>query len=145
MTKVTEQEQYIEFAIESEQYAIRIEDIHEIIKMQTITEIPNAMHYVKGVINLRGKIVPVISLRNLFNLDEKQYSKNTRIVVVHHLEESVGIIVDRVNKVTTFSDIQLPPDRVGGIDGNFFVGIGLNEGGLAGILQLDQVLLHEQE
>jgi purine-binding chemotaxis protein CheW len=145
MIKVTEQEQYIEFAIESEQYAIRIEDIHEIIKMQSITEIPNGMHYVKGVINLRGKIVPIISLRNLFNLDEKEYSKNTRIVVVHHQEESVGIIVDRVNKVTTFSDIQLPPDRVGGIDGNFFVGIGLTEGGLAGILQLDHVLLHEQE
>jgi purine-binding chemotaxis protein CheW len=145
MVQVTEQEQYIEFVIESEQYAIRIEDIHEIIKMQSITQIPNVMHYVKGVINLRGKIVPVISLRNLFNLDEKEHSKNTRIVVVHHQEEAVGIIVDRVNKVTTFSDIQQPPDRVAGIDGNFFVGIGLTEGGLAGILQLDQVLLHEQE
>jgi purine-binding chemotaxis protein CheW len=144
MIKATEQEQYIEFGIEDEQYAIRIEDIHEIIKMQSVTEIPNVMHYVKGVINLRGKIVPVISLRNLFNLEEKKYTKDTRIVVVHHQEESVGIVVDRVNKVTTFSDIQQPPDRVGGIDGNFFVGIGLTAEGLAGILQLDHVLLHEQ-
>jgi purine-binding chemotaxis protein CheW len=141
--QVTEQEQYIEFAIESEQYAIRIQDIHEIIKIQDITQIPNVKPYVKGVINLRGKIVPVISLRNLFDLEEKEESKNTRIVVVHHQEDTVGIIVDSVNKVTTFSDIQPPPDRVGGIDGNYFVGIGLTENGLVGILKLDEVLVHE--
>jgi purine-binding chemotaxis protein CheW len=141
--QVTEQEQYVEFGIESEQYAIRIQDIHEIIKIQDITQIPNVKHYVKGVINLRGKIVPVISLRNLFQLEEKEYSKYTRIVVVHHQEDTVGIIVDSVNKVTTFSDIQPPPDRVGGIDGNFFVGIGLTDNGLVGILKLDEVLVHE--
>ncbi|KIL40806.1 chemotaxis protein CheW [Gordoniibacillus kamchatkensis] len=141
--QVTEQEQYIEFGIGNERYAIRIQDIHEIIKMQDITHIPNVMPYVKGVINLRGKIVPVISLRHLFGLDQETDSKNTRIVVVNHQEDTVGIIVDRVNKVTTFSDIQLPPDRVGGIDGNFFVGIGLTGGGLVGILKLDTVLLHE--
>jgi purine-binding chemotaxis protein CheW len=138
-------EQYIEFGIENEQYAIRIQDIHEIIKIQDITQIPNVKHYVKGVINLRGKIVPVISLRNLFQLEEKAYSRTTRIIVVHHQEDTVGIIVDRVNKVTTFSDIQAPPDRVGGIEGNFFVGIGLTAGGLVGILKLDEILLHEQE
>jgi purine-binding chemotaxis protein CheW len=141
--QATEQEQYIEFAIESEQYAIRIQDIHEIIKIQDITQIPNVKSYLKGVINLRGKIVPVISLRNLFDLEEKEQSKNTRIVVVHHQEDTVGIIVDSVNKVTTFSDIQPPPDRVGGIEGNYFVGIGLTDNGLVGILKLDEVLVHE--
>jgi purine-binding chemotaxis protein CheW len=141
--QVTQQDQYVEFGIESEQYAIRIQDIHEIIKIQDITQIPNVKLYVKGVINLRGKIVPVISLRNLFQLEEKEYSKNTRIVVVHHRDDTVGIIVDSVNKVTTFSDIQPPPDRVGGIDGNFFVGIGLTDNGLVGILKLDEVLVHD--
>jgi purine-binding chemotaxis protein CheW len=141
--QVTDQEQYVEFGIENEQYAIRIQDIHEIIKIQDITQIPNVLPYVKGVINLRGKIVPVISLRNLFQLDEKEYTKTTRIVVVHHKEDTVGIIVDRVNKVATFSDFQAPPTRVGGIDGNFFVGIGVTESGLVGILKLDEVLLHE--
>jgi purine-binding chemotaxis protein CheW len=141
--QVTGQKQYVEFGIESEQYAIRIQDIHEIIKIQDITQIPNVKLYVKGVINLRGKIVPVISLRNLFQLEEKDYSKHTRIVVVHHQEDTVGIIVDSVNKVTTFSDIQPPPDCAGGIDGNFFVGIGLTDNGLVGILKLDEVLVHE--
>lgn len=139
------QQQYIEFAIEREQYAIEIQDIHEIIKMQDITEIPNVRPYVKGVINLRGKIVPVISLRSLFSLGEKEYTRTTRIIVVHHQEDTVGIIVDRVNKVTTFSDIQPPPERVGGIDGNYFVGIGLTTSGLVAILKLNEVLLREQE
>jgi purine-binding chemotaxis protein CheW len=141
--QVTAEEQYVEFGIDIEEYAIRIQDIHEIIKIQDITQIPNVMPYVKGVINLRGKIVPVISLRNLFQLTEKEYSKHTRIVVVRHQEDTVGIIVDRVSKVTTFSDIQPPPERVGGIDGNYFVGIGLTQSSLVGILKLDQVLVHE--
>ncbi|CAH1206778.1 Chemotaxis protein CheW [Paenibacillus plantiphilus] len=143
--QATGQEQYIEFAIEKEQYAIRIQDIHEIIKIQDITAIPNVTPYVKGVINLRGKIVPVISLRKLFELPDKDHSRTTRIIVVHHREDTVGIIVDRVNKVATFSDIQLPPERVGGVDGNYFVGIGITVGGLVGILKLDEVLLREQE
>ncbi|MEF2968983.1 chemotaxis protein CheW [Paenibacillus sp. M1] len=137
------QDQYIEFGIEQEQYAIRIQDIHEIIKIQEITAIPNVREYVKGVINLRGRIVPVISLRCLFGSEEAEYTKSSRIVVIHHREEAVGIIVDRVNKVTTFSDIQPPPERVGGVQGGFFTGIGLAESGLVGILRLDEVLLHE--
>lgn len=141
--QASSQEQYIEFGIEQEQYAIRIQDIHEIIKIQEITAIPNVTDYVKGVINLRGRIVPVISLRCLFGSEEAEYTKSSRIVVIHHQEEAVGIIVDRVNKVTTFTDIQPPPERVGGVQGSFFTGIGLAESGLVGILRLDEVLLHE--
>jgi purine-binding chemotaxis protein CheW len=136
--------QYVEFGIAREQYAIPIQDIHEIIKIQDIMQIPNVLPYVKGIINLRGKIVPVLSLRHLFNIAEQGYTNTTRIVVVRYQEETVGIIVDSVNKVTTFSDIQPPPERVGDIDGNFFTGIGLSDRGLVGILKLDQVLLHEQ-
>ncbi|WP_239615610.1 chemotaxis protein CheW [Cohnella mopanensis] len=135
-------EQYIEFDIEQERYAIPIRDIHEIIKIQDITPIPNVTPYVKGVINLRGKIVPVVSLRHMLRFQEKDYSRTTRIIVVHHLEDTVGIIVDRVNQVTKFSDVQQPPERVGGIDVNYLVGIGIAQNGLVGILKLDEVLLH---
>lgn len=138
-----DQSQYVEFGVHQERYAIKIYDIHEIIKMQEITEVPNTRFYVKGVINLRGKVVPVLSLRSLFGLSEDEYTKTTRIVVVNHQEDTVGIIVDRVNKVTTFSDIQSPPERLGGVQGNYFLGIGLVEDGLVGILKLDEVLLRE--
>lgn len=141
--QVTGKEQYVEFGIENEQYAIRIQEIHEIIRMQEISPIPNMKEFVKGVINLRGKIVPVISLRYLFDMAEKEATKSSRIVVVHHQEEAIGIIVDYVNKVTTFSDIQLPPERVGGVNGGYFTGIGVADNGLVGILQLSEVLLHE--
>lgn len=139
----TGQDQYVEFSIGQENYAILISEIHEIIRMLDITEIPNSPAYVQGVINLRGKIVPVISLRSLFALESDVITKSTRIVVVNHVEESVGIIVDKVNKVTTFSDIQPPPDRVGGIKGSYFVGIGIGATELVGILKLDEVLLRE--
>jgi purine-binding chemotaxis protein CheW len=137
----TQTQQYVVLGIENEQYAIKIQEIHEIIKMQEITQIPNLRSYVKGVINLRGKIVPVINLRNFFRFDEKEYAKTTRIVVVRHLEETVGIIVDYVTKVTTFSDVQPPPEQVGGIKGNFFAGIGLTDSGVVGILKLNEVLI----
>ncbi|MFC6331585.1 chemotaxis protein CheW [Paenibacillus septentrionalis] len=133
--------QYVEFGIEDETYALKISDIQEIIKVQEMTEIPNCRSYVKGVINLRGKIVPIISLRLLFELKEDELTKASRIIVVNHKEEAVGIVVDRVNKVTTFPDIQPPPERIGGISGSYFTAIGVSESGLVGILKLNEVLL----
>jgi purine-binding chemotaxis protein CheW len=137
------QEQYIEMVLGKEHYAVKIEDIHEIIKMQSITDIPNCRDYVKGVINLRGKVVPVISLRHLFLMPEVEYTKATRIIVVKHQEESVGVIVDQVNKVSTYQEIQPTPERVGGVSGAYFIGIGIREGALVGILKMDEVLLQE--
>lgn len=134
-------EQYVEFGVGEECYAIRIADVHEIIKLQEITDIPNCHYYVRGVINLRGKIVPVISLRSLFALEEAPPTKATRIVVVTHANDAVGLIVDHVNQVALFSDIQPPPERVGGISGSYFVGIGITSDGLVGILKLDEVLI----
>jgi len=133
--------QYIEVGVANEWYAIKIYDIHEIIKMQDITEIPNTETHVKGVINLRGKIVPIISLRGRFGLEEEPYTKSTRIVVVNY-KEVVGIVVDRVNRVTMFDDIQPPPERIGGVDGEFFSGIGQTDQGLVSLLKLDHLLQH---
>ncbi|CCQ97166.1 putative chemotaxis protein CheW [[Clostridium] ultunense Esp] len=135
-----QQNQYIEVGIGKERYALKIYDIHEIIKMQDITEIPNSKPYVKGVINLRGKIVPIISLRNLFGLGEESYTKSTRIVVVNHANEMVGIVVDRVNQVTTITDIQPPPEKMGRVKGSFFSGIGHTQNGLVSILMMERVL-----
>lgn len=137
--------QYVEFGIGDERYALRIQDIYEIIKLQEITPIPHVRPYVKGVINLRGRIVPVISLRELFGMEEAAASKATRILIVNHLEDTVGIIVDNVNKVTTFEDIQPPPARFGGLEGHVFTGIGLAGDGLVGILRLYEVLVSDQE
>jgi purine-binding chemotaxis protein CheW len=134
-------EQFIEFGIVREHYALNIQEVQEIIKIQEITVVPNAAPYLKGVINLRGKIVPVISLSHLFNQVEEEITYLSRIIVVNYQGEAVGIMVDRVNKVTHFTDIQPNPDRVGGISGSYFSGIGLSVEGLVGILKLDELLL----
>lgn len=138
-----QQDKYIEMTVGDESYAVKILEIHEILKMQPITKIPHSRSYVRGVINLRGEVVPVFSLSNLIGLPEKPDTKATRIVVVNHKEESIGIIVDQVNKVTTFPDIQPPPEYVRGVSGAYFIGIGLRGEELIGILKLGEVLLHD--
>ncbi|MBJ6360284.1 chemotaxis protein CheW [Paenibacillus sp. GCM10012307] len=136
----SEQNQYVEFGMGSESYAILISDIHEIIRMQAITEIPDGPLYMKGVINLRGNIVPVISLRNLFMMEEAPYGKTTRIIVIKHREDALGIIVDRVNKVVRFQDIQTPLLQGGEMYGARISGIGIGPDMLVGILKLDELL-----
>ncbi|NMO95181.1 chemotaxis protein CheW [Paenibacillus lemnae] len=136
-------EQYIEFGIQQEKYAIRIQEIQEIVKMQEITPVPSMNSFVKGVINLRGKIIPVISLRRLFDLPDAEYTRSSRMIVVYHMDETIGIEVDYVNKVTRFPDVQLPGDQVGSVTGRYFAGIGMSDHGLTGILQLNDLLLQE--
>lgn len=132
--------QYVVLTLGREYYALRIYDIYEIIKMQKITEIPNSRSYLDGVINLRGKIIPVVSLRKRFGLPEVEPTKSSRIVVVNLAEEFVGIVVDSVTRVTKFADIQAPPEAVSGLEGGYFEGLGHAEEGLVSILKIDRVL-----
>lgn len=138
--ETTRQDKYVEVGIEQERYALGITDIHEIIRMQHITEIPMSRSYVKGVINLRGKIVPIISLRNRFGLPEEASTRSTRIVVVHQADEMVGIVVDRVIQVMTFADVQPLPEQAGSEQGSFFAGVGRTENGLVSVLKLDRLI-----
>jgi purine-binding chemotaxis protein CheW len=95
----------------------------------------------EGVTNIRGKIVPIISLRKRFQLGETSVVHKSRIVVVNHNGEMIGIVVDGVNRVLKFSDIQPSTEIVSGVDGSYFQGIGLTEEGLIGILNLEHVLV----
>jgi len=133
--------QHIQFQIGDETYAVAISDIREIIRMQEIREIPGVASYVRGVIHLRGSIVPVVSLRLLFGKRETEPGKQTRIIIVNHRSGTVGLIVDKVDSVVTFSDIQPPPEQTGSTAGVRFIGIGILRDALVGILKLDQVLI----
>ena len=133
------QQQYIEMGIGDEIYGVSIHDVHEIIKMPDITPLPNSKPYLLGVINLRGKIVPVICLRKRFGLQVAEYSKLTRIVVVNHNEENVGIVVDFVNQVTTFAEIQPPPERLVKAEQAFFAGIGFSARGMVNLINLNEL------
>ncbi|WP_379131168.1 chemotaxis protein CheW [Paenibacillus sp. sgz500958] len=132
--------QYVELGIGKERYAIPIHDIHEIIRIQEITQFPHTSVYVEGVINLRGKIVPVISLRKRFGFADEPNSKRTRIVVINRSDEKVGILVDHVNKVIRIHDAQDPPERLGTVSSAFFEGIGKSDNGIVSVLKLDYLV-----
>lgn len=135
-----QKEQYIELAVGAETCAIRIEEIHEIIKMLSITDIPFSRNEVKGVVNLRGKVVCVMSLRNLLGMSDEPYTRETRIIVVRCREEFVGLIVDKVNKVTTYEEIHPPSVGHSRSREGVFLGIGQQGDQLVGILKLEDIL-----
>lgn len=138
--RTTNQQQYIEVGIGDERYAIKIDEIHEIIRMQEITAIPRDKEYLLGVINLRGKIIPVISLRSRFGLPAEDYSKSTRIVVINYHGEMVGLVVDRVIKVATYNHILPPPERLGSEQSTYIEGIEGDRGDLVSILDIERLL-----
>ncbi|GGD73716.1 chemotaxis protein CheW [Paenibacillus nasutitermitis] len=133
-------EQYVEFELRDENYAVNISAIHEIIRLPPITEVPNSAAYVKGIINLRGNIIPIIRLSSIFDIEESPASKATRILVVNYGQEFVGLIVDRVVQVARFTSIQPPPGQGDDESGAFVGGIGISSTGLVGILRLDMLI-----
>ncbi|WP_346774030.1 chemotaxis protein CheW [Brevibacillus sp. SYP-B805] len=138
--EASQQDQYIVIEVGVDKYALKISEVYEILKMQKVTAVPNSKTFLEGVTNIRGNIVPVISLRKRFQLEERPEIHQTKIVVVNYHEELIGIVVDGVNQVTRFSKIQSSADIVSGVDGSFVQEIGQSEDGLIGILNLEQVL-----
>lgn len=132
--------QYIVCELANEKYALKIRDVFEIIKMKKITVVHNSKPFLEGVINLRGKIVPVVNLHKRLNIKNYTLSKLTRVVILKSRDEMVGVIVDKVNQVIKFSDIQPSPETVAGIDGEYFEGLGINKEGIISILKVDKVL-----
>jgi len=132
---------HIVIGLNGEKYALSVSEVQEIIKLQPITEVPCDKPFVKGVINLRGKIVPVIGLGARFGLQEAKEGAASRIIVVNVSDEDIGIAVDGVDQVASFEEIMPPAGggtRVAG--GDFLAGIGRLGGKLVSILDLKAVL-----
>ena len=94
-----QKDKYLTFQISSEEYAIAITYVTEIIGMLNITEVPQTPSYIKGVINLRGKVIPVMDVRLRFNMAARDYDERTCVVVVNLYESTVGLVVDTVSEV----------------------------------------------
>lgn len=111
MEEDTQKDRYLTFVLGNECYGIEIKYVTEIVGIQAITQIPELPEYVKGIINLRGKIIPVIDVRIRFKNEPKEYNDRTCVVVVDIKEVSVGLIVDSVAEVLTIpeQDIVAPP------------------------------------
>ncbi|SEU23547.1 chemotaxis protein CheW [Paenibacillus sp. NFR01] len=133
-------EQYIVSRLGGDRHAFNIRDIEEIIKMEHITDVPNTKPYIKGVINLRGRIVPVVSMCQRIGIPETPAGRSARIIVARHQNEVTGIIVDAVEKVTSFQEIQPPLESGETLGLQYMDGIGNGPDGLVGILNIHRLL-----
>lgn len=126
MEEDTQKDRYLTFSLEREAYGIEIKYVTEIIGIQPITEIPELPEYVKGVINLRGKIIPVMDVRLRFKKEPKEYNDRTCVIVVDIKDISIGLIVDRVAEVLTIpeQDIVEPPQMNKGLNNRYIKNIG---------------------
>ena len=137
---------YLTFVLDKEDYAVSVLKVREIIKIMDITSVPQLPPYVKGVINLRGRVVPVVDLRLKFGLPGKDYSERTCIIVVEvTVRNSVvmmGVIVDSVSDVLTIStdDVAAPPDFGGSKEGGWVESLAKVKGHVKILLNLDKML-----
>lgn len=135
--------QYIVVKIGSEQYGIDIKYVDNIVRMQKITRVPKVQHYFKGVINLRGEIIPVMSLRLKMNQPDDEFTNATRIIILKmEAQAAIGVIVDEVKEVVTLEEDEIEKvfydakdDKAG-----FINGIGKHDGELISLLDLNAVI-----
>lgn len=139
---VTENAQFIVIKIGQEQFGIDIQHIDNIVRMQNITRVPKVPEYFKGVINLRGEIIPVMSLRLKMGLEPDVITKATRIIIIKlEQHEGIGIIVDEVKEVVTLEKDQIEKMSYDKEEKRIFVyAVGKVEGALVSLLDLNAVL-----
>lgn len=137
-----EQAEFLGFMLSDEEYALDILEIKEIIRLQTITAVPRTPGYLKGIITLRGVIVPVFDLRRRLGLAETEHSPSTRIVVVYRGDEYAGLIVDAITQVmrVKVETIEPPPPTIGVVEAEFIRGVTRYQDRLVILLNLGRVL-----
>ncbi len=142
----TQKDKYLTFNIGEEIYGISIVYVTEIIVVQRITEVPDTPIFVKGVINLRGKVIPVIDIRQRFKLELREYDERTCIIVVDCQETSIGVIVDIVAEVVDIPENQVdpPPKSHSGIQSSYILGMGKSGKQVTIILDIEKVLFVEE-
>ncbi len=145
-TMVDKEGKYLTFTLADEEYGIGILKIKEIIGMMPFTAVPQTPHYVKGVINLRGKVIPVMDLRLRFGIEDIDYTDRTCIIVVEISGETsnvmIGIVVDTVSEVLNIKsdDIEDTPSFGTTLDTDYILGMAKTEGGVKILLDIDKVL-----
>ncbi|AXI09102.1 chemotaxis protein CheW [Oceanobacillus sp. 143] len=142
---ITKGGKVIVFQLQDEEYALSVEQVGAIEKMQTITRVPHSSKFVKGVINLRGVVTPIIDLRLRFGMEETAVSESTRIIIVTLPDMEVGLIVDAANDIIDIPAemIEQPPAAIGSIDIDYIEGVTKHNDRLIVLLNLQKVLKME--
>lgn len=142
----TQKNRFLTFSLGKESYGIDIKYVIEIIGIQSITKIPELPEYVKGIINLRGKIIPVLDVRLRFKKEPKEYNDRTCVIVVDIKEISIGLIVDSVAEVITISeeDMVEPPQMNKGLNNRYIRKIGKIGNEVKLLLDCEKLLTEEE-
>lgn len=118
----TMKDKYLTFRIGEEEFAIEIACVIEIVGIQKITQVPDMPNFVKGVINLRGQVIPVVDVRLRFKMPERDYDERTCVIVVRMKDVLIGLVVDRVNEVRDIpEDAVSPPSKIIAGEANRYV------------------------
>lgn len=138
--------QLVSFNIGNEEFGVDILLVQEINKYVTITKVPNSPEFVEGVINLRGKVIPIIDLRTRLKMAKKEPDKDTRIIVVELEQKTIGFIVDSVSEVLRIpaNITEAPPELVSGIDSEFIKSVGKLEDRLLILIDLNKLLTKDE-
>ncbi len=134
--------QMVGFKLGNEEYMVEINKIREIIMTAEITYVPRVSAYFEGVINLRGRIVPIINLRKKLNMPIQEITRTTRILIMEILDMSVGFIVDRITKVIIIPEknIDATPTTFGSIAAEFITGVGRFENKIIGWINVEKII-----
>jgi len=139
-----QKDRYMTFNIAGQDYGIEILNVTEIVGLQAIAEVPDVPRYVKGMINLRGNVIPVVDVRLRFGMEEREYDDRTCVIVVSVEDSAVGMIVDNVNEVASFPPEQVspPPKRGDTVQGGEFIsGLGKQGENVTILLDINRLLL----
>ena len=141
-----ETEQFVTFLIDKEIYGVDTLSVHEIIGMTEITYVPNSLSFMKGVINLRGNVVPVVDIRTKFRMEQRNYDQFTVIIIIEVKKHLIGIIVDAVADVLDIlvDNIKKTPHFSANIDTDYIKNIGEKDDQLVIILDADKILTPEE-
>ena len=137
---------YLTFALSAEEYGLEILKVREIIGLMNITAVPQTPAYVKGVINLRGQVIPVVDIRTLFGMETKEITEETCIIVVEVLRENrkfnTGVVVDQVSEVLDIKGEQIEeaPQLGSSVNTDFILGMGKVNDTVKILLDIDKVL-----
>lgn len=139
-------DRYLTFRVGNEVYGIEIAYVTEIVGMQKITEVPDMPDFVRGVINLRGQVIPVIDVRARFHMEDRSYDDRTCVVVVRLNETSIGLVVDTVNEVMNIPAEQVsPPPKIGQSEGGRYIrGMGKVQDQVKILLDVSRLLFDEE-
>ena len=138
--------QLIVFKLDQEEYGVDIMNVQEIGSYEKPTKVPNAPDFVEGIINLRGTIIPIVSLRKRFRLPEGKITELTRLVVINIGSKQIGFVVDDASEVLTMYDenIEAPPAIIVGQDKKYIAGVGKAGNRILIILDLNKLFTEEE-